>query len=114
MESMTQSRKSNEPWLAGVLAMYVITALGIASGCRSGPEEPALEIEPYLLVWAGDADRQHDDFLAVIDADPTSDSYGAVLRTVPVGTRANEPYAMEARQSPDGLLLAGGLLSGRT
>jgi hypothetical protein len=98
-----------------VLAVYVAACLGaVSAGCRSRPEAPAFEIEPFLLVWAGDADRQHDDFLAVIDADPMSETYGAVLRTVPVGTRANEPHAMEARQAPDGLLLAGGLLSGRT
>jgi hypothetical protein len=98
-----------------VLAAQAIAVLGSASaGCRSRPEAPVSEVEPYLLVWAGDADRQHDDFLAVIDADPTSETYGVVLRTVPVGTRANEPYAMETRQSTDGLLLAGGLLSGRT
>jgi hypothetical protein len=100
---------------AVVLSTLVVASVGTVSpGCRARPESPAFEIEPYLLVWAGDADRQHDDFLAVIDADPMSESYGAVVRTVPVGTQANEPHAMETRQGPDGLLLAGGLLSGRT
>lgn len=123
MQAMRQSKRWNRPWQAAVrrvvapvvLAAHVMVFLGgVSVGCRSRPEAPAFEVEPYLLVWAGDADRQHDDFLAVIDADPMSETYGAVLRTVPVGTRANEPYAMETRQSPDGLLLAGGLLSGRT
>jgi hypothetical protein len=111
------------PWRCAVrramartlLAAHVLVCVSaVSTGCRSRPEAPTFEIEPYLLVWAGDADRQHDDFLAVIDADPTSETYGAVLRTVPVGTRANEPQAMETRQGPDGLVLAGGLLSGRT
>jgi len=112
---MTKAKRWNGWPATVVLGMHVVAFLGaMSAGCRSRPEGPVVEVEPYLLVWAGDADRQHDDFLAVIDADPMSETYGAVLRTVPVGTRANEPYAMETRQSPDGLLLAGGLLSGRT
>ncbi len=126
MQVMIPTKKigtSGSPWRSAlrqrmapvVLAAHVAACVAaVSAGCRSRPEAPAFEIEPYLLVWAGDADRQHDDFLAVIDADPMSETYGAVLRTVPVGTRANEPHAMETRQAPDGLLLAGGLLSGRT
>src|SRR5690242_10341804 len=30
----------------------------------------------YLFAWAGDIAQQGDDFLAVIDADPASSSYG--------------------------------------
>jgi hypothetical protein len=96
---------------AGIVG-WLIASAGL--GCRSRPEVPVHEPEPYLLVWAGDADRQHDDFLAVVDVDPASGTYGTVVHTVPVGTRANEPHAMEASLSPDGLLFAGGLLSSRT
>jgi hypothetical protein len=65
-------------------------------------------------VWTGDADRQHSDFLAVIDVDPRSPTYGVVIGTLPVGSRGNEPYAMEASPGADGLSFAGGLLTDRT
>jgi hypothetical protein len=97
-----------------LVTLLVLVSVVGAPGCRRTPQPPAFEGEPFLLVWAGDADRQAQDFLAVIDADPTSTSYGAVVHTVPVGSRGNEPYAMEARQGADGLVFAGGLLTGRT
>lgn len=68
--------------------------LGLLSACARGPETPIFTGEPHLLVWAGDADRQNADFLALIDADPTSDTYGKVLRTYPIRSRANEPHAL--------------------
>ena len=36
----------------------------------------------YLFVWAGDAAGQQTDFLAVIDASPTSPHYGQLLTTL--------------------------------
>jgi len=69
--------------------------------------------ENTLLVWAGDQDHQAPDFVAVVDFDPRSSSYGKVLRTVPLsGTSAvrNEPHHVGL--SSDGKTLAlGGLLS---
>ena len=47
--------------------------------------------EPYLVVWAGDADRKDSDFLAVVNANPSSRKYGHVIATVPVKSRGNEP-----------------------
>src|SRR5438132_8196229 len=69
-------------WAAAILVLL--------SACARHPEAPLFTGEPYLLVWTGDADRQNSDFLAVLDADPTSPSYGKVLRTYPVRSRGNE------------------------
>src|SRR3569833_3002160 len=69
--------------------------------------------EKTLLVWAGDQARVAPDFIAVVDFDPKSATYGRVLRTVPLsGASAvgNEPH--HANLSRDGRTLAlGGLLS---
>lgn len=66
-----------------------------------------------LYIWAGDQARVKPDFLAVIDFDPDSPTYGKVLRTVPVpppGNVGNEPH--HCHLSADGRILAcGGLLS---
>jgi hypothetical protein len=95
-------------------ALALAACVGLFSGCRARPPEPPFQGEPYLLVWAGDADRRDSDFLAVIDVDPTSATYGVVVNTLPVGSRGNEPHAMETSRAPDGLVFAGGLLTDRT
>jgi hypothetical protein len=46
-----------------------------------------LTIGPCLFVWAGDADKPQDDFLAVIDVRPNSMHYGRVLTTMPIGVQ---------------------------
>ena len=86
--------------------------LGLLSACARGPETPIFTGEPYLLVWAGDADRQNADFIAVIDADPTSSTYGKVLRTYPVRSRGNEPHALAPVRN-DGRVFGSALLSNR-
>src|SRR5439155_324336 len=83
-------------------------------GLAGRPEPPLFTGEPYLLVWAGDADRQSSDFLAVLDADPTSPSYGKVLRTYPVASRGNEPQALIAAPRADRRVFASGVLTNRT
>jgi len=69
--------------------------------------------EKTLYIWSGDQARTRPDFLAVIDFDERSRSYGRVLRTVPLpppGNVGNEPH--HCHLSEDGNILAcGGLLS---
>ncbi len=98
----------------GVLELAALVAVAAFAGCRVRPETPPFTGEPYLLVWAGDADRRDSDFLAVIDANPESKGYGTVVHSVPVGSAGNEPHAMERSWGPDGLVFAGGLLTSRT
>jgi hypothetical protein len=66
-----------------------------------------------LYVWASDQAGIAPDFLAVIDFDRKSSSYGQVLRTVPLpppGNTGNEPH--HCHTSADQTILAcGGLLS---
>jgi hypothetical protein len=70
-----------------------------------------------LLVWAGDKAHEAPDFLAVVDFNRDSRTYGKIVRTVPLpagilgkGAVGNEPH--HAGLSQDGRTLAlGGLLS---
>ena len=91
---------------------WCVLALALA-GCRSRPHDPRLGNEPYLLVWAGDDDRRDDDFLAILDANPKSRHYGRVLATIPVGSRGNEPHALNDVARGDGVVVATGLDSDR-
>ena len=100
------------PHWAVVLAIIGLATLPL--GCRRGREAPLFTGEPYLAVWAGDADRKSSDFLAILDADPTSATYGKVLRTYPVRSRGNEPHNVNVEPRADRRLFAGGLLTNRT
>src|SRR5262249_40696973 len=90
----------------------VVRALGgLGGGCGGGREEAPFE--PYLLVWAGDADRKDSDFLAVVNANPSSRKYGRVIATVPVRSRGNEPQELNDSFRYDGRVFATGVLSNR-
>jgi len=68
----------------------------------------------YLYVWAGDSAGKASDFLAVIDADPSSPHYGTVLTSLPTGVAGTHPHHTEAEMPADGHLLANGFHAGRT
>lgn len=48
--------------------------------------------ESLLYVWTRDADSEQSDFLAVVDVDPGSDSFGEIVATEPTGSAANETH----------------------
>jgi hypothetical protein len=79
--------------------------------CR--PDRPA-EPPEYLFVWAGDSAHKASDFLAVIDATPSSAQYGAVVASLPTGMAGTHPHHTEASLAPNGHLLANGYGAGRT
>lgn len=91
----------------------------VAAGCEAAVVEPAADPHSShreattLYVWASDAARVAPDFLAVIDFDRQSPSYGAVLRTVPLpppGNTGNEPHHCHT-SADQNILACGGLLS---
>ena len=134
---MRANRRITRPstWIAGITA--VVAGTGLAASCGPAPDaatptappvsrEPSLDRggtphdahgkgkEPTTLyVWAGDVARKAPDFLAVIDFDRKSPTYGQVVRTVPLpppGNVGNEPH--HCHTSDDETILAcGGLLS---
>jgi len=98
---MTKKHKST----ALVLAMIAIP-LAVAEHQAKGPETT-------LYVWASDAAHKAPDFLAVVDFDENSSTYGSVINTVsipPPGNVGNEPH--HCHLSADKKILGcGGLLS---
>lgn len=98
------------PSLGRTISVSLALAAGgiLLAGAKSNA--PA---EKYLYVWAGDQARKAPDFLAVVDFDASSRSYGKVISTVPLpeaGGSGNEPHHVGL--SADGKTLAcGGLLS---
>ncbi len=97
-----------------------VLIVGLVVGVRSTATQVDADViedaEKTLLVWAGDQAHQAPDFVAVVDFDAESPTYGTVLRTAPLppslgsGAFGNEPHHVGL--SADGRTLAlGGLLS---
>lgn len=68
----------------------------------------------YLFVWAGDDAKKSEDFLAVMDADPQSKTYGQTVATVSVPGPTGTPHHTELVMSKTGHLLANQHESGQT
>lgn len=68
----------------------------------------------YLFAWAGDAEGKGNDFLAVIDADPASPSYGGLLTTVPTEQKTMLVHHTEYTMPASGMLFANDHYAGST
>src|SRR5687768_4262713 len=101
------------------LRLTCLILVGLA--CRQA-EPPATTTESagtasYLYVFAGDADHgaSESDFLAVIDADTTSATYGHVRATIPIGAGGTMPHHTEMAMPSGGRsLFANSFMTGRT
>ncbi len=77
--------------------------------------EPATAApDHYLLVWAGDRAHNGNDFLAVIDADPSSASYGHLVTTIVTDQQTVRVHHTEYTMPPSGMLFANDHDVGRT
>ncbi|HMK20908.1 MAG TPA: selenium-binding protein SBP56-related protein [Terriglobales bacterium] len=95
-------------WGVGIVVLVAAAFASDRAGDRER-EHPA----KTLYVWAGDQARTAPDFLAVIDFDEESKSYGKVLSTVPIpapGNAGNEPHHCHLSADKN-ILACGGLLS---
>ncbi len=97
-----------------LLILAVALAAGLAAGPLVGADLPSRGgPDRHLFVWAGDQTRRGPDFLAVVDFDESSATYGKPLARVELqgpGASGNEPHHVGL--SRDGRTLAlGGLLS---
>jgi len=99
--------------VSAVLTLLVLTFAPGASPADKGRDHGRSQSAKTLYVWAGDQARVAPDFLAVIDFDDESKTYGKVIRTIPVpppGNVSNEAH--HCHLSADKKILGcGGLLS---
>src|SRR5215472_1004370 len=68
----------------------------------------------YLFVWSGDDAKKASDFLAVLDADPSSPKYGQPVASVEVPGPSGTPHHTELEMPGGGFLLANAFEAGRT
>lgn len=91
-------------------------------GCAAGSSESEADGErstgpaPLLYIWAGDLDKNPNDsdFLAVLDSDPDSATYGEVLASEPVGAVGTNPHHTESSVPSGAAFFANGYDAGRT
>jgi len=80
--------------LGALLALVLSAGAVLAEVCLSPYVKRLTGPEKYLYVYSVDADQKDNDFLAVIDVNMASPTYGRVLTTVDLGSPANEPHHM--------------------
>lgn len=83
------------------------------------PLAPALAADApppghYLFVWAGDAAKEGNDFLAVIDADPASAGYGRLVASVETDQQTIRIHHTEYSMPESGKLFANDHDGGKT
>jgi selenium-binding protein 1 len=80
--------------LGSLLTVVLSAGSVLAEPCLSPYVKRLTGPEKYLYVYSVDADQKDNDFLAVIDVNMASPTYGRVLTTVDLGSPANEPHHM--------------------
>lgn len=68
----------------------------------------------YMFAWSGDSDHKGNDFLAVIDADPASTTYGTLLTTLPTDQQTVRVHHTEYVMPASAMLFANDHDAGRT
>ena len=96
-------------WILPVLAG------SLAAACGPAEDRTAQAPADLLFAWVTDSDSTDLNFLAVVDADPGSDSYGDVLHTLPIPTTGRtRGHHTEHRMPDGGLLFANDFGTGKT
>src|SRR4029079_12942967 len=86
---------------------FTLTAALLAFGFHSqAAEKNSAAAGHYLFVWAGDRAKKDNDFLAVIDADPASKTYGRLLTTVTTDQKTDRVHHTEYTMPESGMLFA--------
>jgi selenium-binding protein 1 len=105
--------KNLKIYVFGVVLSLLVLTVAVGKSVADDRDEGRNQRAKTLYVWAGDQARVAPDFLAVIDFDEHSRTYGKVIRTVPVpppGNVSNEAH--HCHLSADKKILGcGGLLS---
>lgn len=94
-------------------AMLAVVWAAMA-GCATLPSAATERGHDYLFVWATDVGSKASDFLAVIDAAPTSRRYGEVVASLTTGAPVGGAHHSEHVMPAGGVLIANAFGSGQT
>jgi hypothetical protein len=93
----------------------ILLALAFPMNCLAQSHQGKAVVRGhYLFAWTGDQAKKDNDFLAVIDADPKSPSYGKLVTTFVTDQQTREVHHTEYVMPPTGMLFANDHDAGRT
>ena len=85
------------------LRMLILASMAVAATAHSQTiGVPA----HHLFVWAGDPAKSGNNFVAVVDADPASSTYGRLVTSVATDQRSAKPHHTEYEMPAGGMLFA--------
>jgi hypothetical protein len=93
-----------------IAAVFAICIACVPAFCQQENPAPG----HYMFAWTGDAAKKDNDFLAVIDADPSSASYGHLVATLATDQQTKRVHHTEYVMPPSGMLFANDHDAGRT
>lgn len=99
------------PRILSAIVMTGVASLGLSMPQRP-PASPATG--HYLFAWTGDPMQGGKDFLAVIDADPASSTYGHLVTTVVTDQQTQAAHHTEYTMPASAMLFANDHPAGRT
>ena len=104
----------NRPLRMALFGLTLLIAPGLATAetCLSPYVKRLDRQEKYLYLFCVDADEQDNDFVAVIDVDPDSDTFGTITYRLDLGSKGNETHHWGYTDDRT-RIWAGGLLSSR-
>ena len=88
--------------------LHVLKLLGCASLAAGAVahSRTAEKADHYLFVWAGDPAKRANNFVAVVDADPASPTYGKLVTSVATDQKSANPHHTEYEMPTSGMLFA--------
>lgn len=95
------------------LIQLIATGLLALAGSASAPAAPTAAPD-YIFVWATDVGAKKSDFLAVIDASPSSPTYAEMISSVATGVPLSIAHHTEHVMPAGGKLFANGFGAGKT
>ncbi len=84
--------------IAFIFPLLILLLFGAASAFAEVCHSPFIKYlttpEKYMYVMAVDADTKDNDFIAVVDVDISSPTYGKIINKLDLGSKGNEPHHM--------------------
>jgi hypothetical protein len=90
--------------------VLAICVFNLPASCQEKTAAPG----HYMFAWTGDKAKNGNDFLAVIDADPSSPSYGRLVTTLVTDQQTKLVHHTEYTMPASGMLFANDHDAGRT
>ena len=104
-----------------VAGIFAIAVAGVITACGEG-SKASVPAAKYLAIWAGPQEFKEGEkvmtpagpsFVAIIDADTASSTYGSIITSVPIGEMAMMAHHTEYVFPPGGIVFADDYTAGK-